>query len=303
MIQTEGFSAARQVDPNLVLRKKGDKEEEVQDGWVGHIIPFELVQTTLLKADYDAVKAKEARQEAVAAELAELIDSIEEGDRGAFLNEDNTAFVPREFSIKLAELYAEVSSPELSGLQGYLELFDAHSGKAVRLQYIADHPEVNWAAIDGNVPYARGKAALYRKTLREAYVFPEGSFEAKMVRAGQLMDEEKSVRKQAREMAAALHLLTKETIEALTDVQVLDLLRLKWIAPLCASLRAIPEAIIETLEQAVQRLAEKYAVTYQDLGRQIEESEQELSLMIDQLTGDEYDMKGLAEFQSLLSGE
>lgn len=303
MIQTEGFSAARQVDPNLVLRKKGDKEEEVQDGWVGHIIPFELVQTTLLKADYDAVKAKEARQEAIAAELAELIDSIEEGDRGAFLNEDNTAFVPREFSIKLAELYAEVSSPELSGLQGYLELFDAHSGKAVRLQYIADHPEVNWAAIDGNVPYARGKAALYRKTLREAYVFPEGSFEAKMVRAGQLMDEEKSVRKQAREMAAALHLLTKETIEALTDVQVLDLLRLKWIAPLCASLRAIPEAIIETLEQAVQRLAEKYAVTYQDLGRQIEESEQELSAMIDQLIGDEYDMKGLAEFQSLLLGE
>ena len=44
-------------------------------------------------------------------------------------------------------------------------------------------------------------------------------------------------------------------------------------------------------------------MTYQDLGRQIEESEQELSLMIDQLTGDEYDMKGLAEFQSLLSGE
>ena len=44
----------------MVIKKKGDQEEEVQNGWVGHVIPFELVQTTLLKKDYDALKAKEA---------------------------------------------------------------------------------------------------------------------------------------------------------------------------------------------------------------------------------------------------
>ena len=59
-------------------------------------------------------------------------------------------------------------------------------------------------------------------------------------------------------MAEALHLKTKETIEGLSDEQVLDLLRLKWIAPLCASLRAMPKDIIGQLEKAVQALANKF---------------------------------------------
>ncbi|MEE0553373.1 MAG: type I restriction-modification system subunit M, partial [Clostridia bacterium] len=44
MIQTEGPAATTQVDPNLVLKKKNGKDQEVQDGWKGHILPFELVQ-------------------------------------------------------------------------------------------------------------------------------------------------------------------------------------------------------------------------------------------------------------------
>lgn len=81
------------------------------------------------------------------------------------------------------------------------------------------------------------------------------------------------------------------------------MLRLKWIAPLCASLRAMPEAIIAGLEKAVQALADKYAVTYAELDEQIKASETALADMIDELTGSEFDMKGLSEFQSLLKGE
>ena len=303
IIQTEGFAAAKQVDPNMVVRKKGDTEEYVQNGWVGHVIPFELVQTTLLEKEYGAVKAKEARLDEISSELAEIIDSIDEGDRGEFLNEDNTAFVAKEFAAKLAEIYMDVSSPELSGLQGYMDLLDSKAGTAAKLQYMADHHEVDWTAVEGTAPYAKGKVMAYMKTRQTAYVFPEGSFEAKMVRAGRLMDEEKAARREAKEMAAALHLLTKETIERLTDEQVLDLLRLKWIAPLSASLRALPEAIVSGLEQAIQALADKYAVTYLELEKQMEESGKGLAAMMDQLTGSAFDMKGLAELESLLSGE
>ena len=303
IIQTEGFAAAKQVDPNMVVRKKGDTEEYVQNGWVGHVIPFELVQTTLLEKEYGAVKAKEARLDEISSELAEIIDSIDEGDRGEFLNEDNTAFVAKEFAAKLAEIYMDVSSPELSGLQGYMDLLDSKAGTAAKLQYMADHHEVDWTAVEGTAPYAKGKVMAYMKTRQTAYVFPEGSFEAKMVRAGRLMDEEKAARREAKEMAAALHLLTKETIEGLTDEQVLDLLRLKWIAPLSASLRALPEAIVSGLEQAIQALADKYAVTYLELEKQMEESGKGLAAMMDQLTGSAFDMKGLAQLESLLSGE
>ena len=48
VIQTEGFEATRKVDPNMVIKKKDGKDVEVQDGWIGRVIPFELVQQTLL---------------------------------------------------------------------------------------------------------------------------------------------------------------------------------------------------------------------------------------------------------------
>ena len=303
VIQTEGFAATKQVDPNMIIKKKGDTEEEVQCGWVGHIIPFELVQTTLLREDYDAVMAKEARIGEIAAELAELIDSIDEGERGDFLNDDNTAFVAKELAIKLAEIYADISTPELAGLQGYVDLLNTKAGKAAKLQYIADHGEVNWASVEGNTPYTKGKMAVYMMKLRSTYTFHEDTLEAKLIKADGLLAEEKRVKKETREMAAALHLKTKETIEGLSDEQVLNLLHLKWIVPLCAALCAMPDSIIASLENAVQALADKYAITYLELGEQIEKSEKELSDMIDELTGNEYDMKGLAEFKALMAGE
>lgn len=67
------------------------------------------------------------------AELTEIIDSIDEEDRGDFLNEENTAFVAKEFAAKLAEIYGDISSPELNGLQEYLELLDAKARKTEKI--------------------------------------------------------------------------------------------------------------------------------------------------------------------------
>lgn len=42
ILQTEGDGALTQVDPHMVTKKKNDKDVEVQDGWEGHILPFEF---------------------------------------------------------------------------------------------------------------------------------------------------------------------------------------------------------------------------------------------------------------------
>ena len=300
IIQTEGFESTKQVDPNMVIKKKGDKEEEVQNGWVGHVIPFELVQTTLLREDYDALKAKEARLDEIAAELTEIIDSIDEADRGDFLNEDNTAFVAKEFAAKMAEIFADISTHELSELQGYLDLFATGAGKAAKLQYIANHHTANWRAIEGDAPYAKSKVVAYIKQLQATYVFPEDSFEAKMVKADKLMTEEKTVKKETKDMTVALHLKTKDTIEGLSDEQVLDLLRLKWIAPLCISLRAMPDHIAKSFVDEIINLTNKYSTPYATLGEQILDVKKQICAMIDDLTGDDYAMQGLRELKEQL---
>ena len=55
IIQSEGFAATKQVDQNIVIKKKDGKEHEVQDGWAGHVLPFDLVQKNLLADDLTAL--------------------------------------------------------------------------------------------------------------------------------------------------------------------------------------------------------------------------------------------------------
>lgn len=94
ILQTEGSSAARQVDPNMVLKKKDGRDQEVQEGWVGHVLPFSLVQERYLKADLTAIQGKEARLSEIASQYEELLDAIGEEDKGKdFTSEAGDAFV------------------------------------------------------------------------------------------------------------------------------------------------------------------------------------------------------------------
>ena len=67
-MQTEGFAATRQVDPNIVIKKKNGQDTEVQDGWKGRILPFELVQERIATYLGEAV-----RQRAQAQYVARLL--------------------------------------------------------------------------------------------------------------------------------------------------------------------------------------------------------------------------------------
>lgn len=64
MIQGEGFDAIFQVEPNNVVKKKKEDEDEVtevQEGWKGHILPFELVQEVFQSEKLSEIKSNEDR--------------------------------------------------------------------------------------------------------------------------------------------------------------------------------------------------------------------------------------------------
>lgn len=246
IIQTEGFEATKKVDPNIVIKKKDGKEQEVQEGWIGHIIPFELVQTTLLSEDYNALKAKETRLAEIPSEYEEILDSMTEDEKQSCeeqLNEDNTAFVTKEIAKKIKALKSEPKTAETQELIIKLSKVEA------------------------------------------------------------LSKEEKELKSQIKTETAALHAKTKTTIEGLSDEQVKKLLELKWIKSLVDNLYSIPDTIVSGLVAKLTALAEKYDTTYFDIESEISETEKELCSLIDELCGNEFDMKGLSEFKSLLLGE
>lgn len=94
ILKTEGFNALKQVDPKMITKKIKGKDTEIQDGWIGHLLPFELVQNYLLKDKIDSLKSKELRLDEIKSTFDEILSSLDEEDLDKeFINEDKTSFI------------------------------------------------------------------------------------------------------------------------------------------------------------------------------------------------------------------
>lgn len=113
--------------------------------------------------------------------------------------------------------------------------------------------------------------------------------------------EEKRLNQELKKLRSELESQTIQAVQAVDEETAIDLLRMKWITPLTASLSRMPAEVIALLTERVRRLAAKYATTYQDIALRINKAERRLYDLIGQLQGSEADNIGLAEFQKTLN--
>lgn len=306
IIQTEGFEATKIVDPNFIIKKKDGKEQEVQEGWKGHIIPFDLVEKNLLKSKKDALSAKETRLAEIVSEYEEILDSLSEEEKASDITkESNAAFDSTGVNKELKEIYADIQTEEIIGLNKYIALLDVKAKKQEKEEFIKSHTEVNWSQMEPNKDgtYSKKTVNAYLIKLQSEYVFTKDSYEEKIAKVSKLILEEKELKALVKVGAAELHLLTKKTIENLSDDQVRKLLEDKWIKPLTFNINKLPEYVINSLVTKIKLLSNKYQTTYFEVENQIKETENILSNLINELEGSEFDMKGLSEFKTLLDGK
>lgn len=117
IIQTEGFGATTKVDPRMVIKKKNGKEQEIQDGWTGRILPFALVQSTLLKAEHTALVEKENRLAEIPGDYEAILEALSEEERDSeILTESGDAFVAKEIPKRIKALQAEGPGTDLDFL-------------------------------------------------------------------------------------------------------------------------------------------------------------------------------------------
>ncbi len=81
IIKTEGLEAIKKVDPNMVIKKKDKKEVEVQDGYVGHILPFDLVQQQFMQNELSHIEQMEQKIEENNSKLNDLYEKVSEDDK------------------------------------------------------------------------------------------------------------------------------------------------------------------------------------------------------------------------------
>lgn len=120
ILQTEGFGATRVVDPNYVVKKKDGKDVEVQDGWKGRILPFDLVQLAHHKKELDALRKKESELADVVAQLEELLEGFSDEDKAKdTFNEAGDKFVAAAVTKEAKELVAEAKASGAFGPDSY----------------------------------------------------------------------------------------------------------------------------------------------------------------------------------------
>ena len=131
----------------------------------------------------------------------------------------------------------------------------------------------------------------------------DASTAAILKKAENLLNQEKSLKKKIRKDADALYIETKNTIENLSDEQILNLLQRKWVTPLVEDMNDLPQSVIRTLIARLEALCTKYETTFAEVDGEIAETETALRGLIGELTGNAFDMQGLAELKKLLGGE
>ncbi len=301
IIQTEGEAAIVQVDPHMVTKKKDDKEVEVQDGWEGHILPFELVQEMYLTEDLHQLQELQRKAATISASYSDMIDGFtdEEKETG-ILNDAGTEFISKEVKSKADEVLEEIESDEINALLEYLTL-----PQKKKAEFVKSATAVDWSAMTANKNgiYTKAVVTARVKELKANWVFPEDSFEQKLLNIVATMEQEAALKREIKTRSAELHEKTKSLIEGMEPEKAKAVLEEKWITPIVNGIMELPEKLISGFITRLAVLQQKYSVTFAAVGKRIAESEEEISGYVSKLRGDEFDMAGLAELQKLLGGD
>lgn len=244
-IHKEGFDSCTEVIPNMVTKKKDGNNAEIQDGFKGKIIPFDIVQKHYLKDELNELENIDNRLSEIESYYSEVFDEMSEEEKEQYsdiLNDDLSA-------LKISELKKKVK------------------------QFIKDKE-----------------------------TFTDEQIESKFIEIDKLSTEEKELKAKQKELNIELQNKTKNKIESLSGNEVYELLKEKWILPIEDNLNNLINEEISNFSKELNNLANKYSETFSDLESKIESTEKELVGMLDELTGSDFDMKGIEKLKQILGG-
>lgn len=132
------YSSGRTREPNMVTKGTGDKKREEQDGWIGSIVPNDLIIKRLYSNELKAIEDMKNRIQEIETELSDLVESAKSEDSdeanalGDTLNEAMEAFESSKIRSELKK--ATKNSSEYNLLKKVEDLFAEKSylNKAVK---------------------------------------------------------------------------------------------------------------------------------------------------------------------------
>ena len=123
----------------------------------------------------------------------------------------------------------------------------------------------------------------------------EAETKTKLKKIVALWNEQTQTNKQIKTDKQALEEKTIKAIKNLSDEEAATLLHHKWINPICNDIDNTLRSVLSALESEALALSEKYATSYKQINDDMAVANKQLAELVEQLTGDEFAIKGLKE--------
>ena len=98
------------VDPLMITKKNSKTKEvtEVQDGWIGRILPFDIVQDIYFKNDKDTLEELVNSLASYETEKTSLLESIDPNDKSELVD-DEGEIVTKKLNAEISKIKKELN--------------------------------------------------------------------------------------------------------------------------------------------------------------------------------------------------
>lgn len=305
-IRLQGLDVARSVEDIEVYDKK--EKDAVKKGEEGRVIPFALIQKHLYAEEFTQMDAWSKELESVTSEYESFWDELDEELKEELKKKDDGADEQAEAKLDtklLKEKYQEVlDTLSNNTTKRYVEYLSLKPKQKVEFQ--KDHTELIWPAETEKAANGTYKPAAIKaivEKIKNEIEISEDEDEYKIRHLYQLNQQIAALKKQIKDLKTALDNKAREAIVSLSESEIKMLLKEKWLTPAMQSINNIPASIKADLNRSIQQIIAKYQNPIAELDTIISETETSLSSMLNDLTGNAFDMAAIQQFKKLLGGE
>lgn len=305
-IRLQGFDAARSVEDIEVYDKK--EKDAVKKGEEGRIIPFSLIQKHLFADEFTQMDSLNTELSSVMSEYEtfweELDDELKEELKKKDDGKDEQSEAKLDTKLLKAKYQEVLKTLSNDTTKKYTEYSTLKPKQKV--EYQLNHSELIWpddSEKAKNGTYKQAAINAIVEQIKNEIEIAEEEDDYKIRHLYLLSQQISVLKKQIKEIKTNLDNKAREAIVTLSDDDVKMLLKEKWLTPAMQNINAISNSIISDLNRSVLEIISKYENPILTLDTDIAKTEESLSDMLGDLTGDAFDMSAIQQLQKLLGGK
>ena len=287
MIATDekGYALGRETENIMGEYTSGKKKgEEKVIGWEGKLIPKDIIAKNFFAAEKGAIEEIEDLAAQTEAKITEMIEEADEESVLAEIAEDGKV-KDKDVNAKIAEILAEITSPEIEALEAMYSVWADISKKADYTAYIEKHPLCKCVLNDKGSTNKTAVSAKI-KVLRAAAPIPAAYAEdyEQLTAVSELMAKADEYSKTVKALYKELDDKCRAQYEKLTDEEIIDLLvNKKWCNTIANGINELYTAISHTLANRIVVLVERYENTLPKLADDAKEYEAKVKAHLERM--------------------